>query len=54
VGAEGSLCQRPKSLPSVSLQRAYQPICGTGPGSSAWPPSSWTRAAAARMSSTSK
>ena len=43
AGAFSSVCQSPKWFPSVSWQRQYQPICGTGPGSSASPPSSRTR-----------
>jgi hypothetical protein len=54
AGADGSFCHRPKSLPSVSLQTANQPMLGTGAGSFASPPSSLTRAAPALMSSTSK
>ena len=51
--AFGSFCQSPKAFPSVSVHAANQPICGTGCGSPACPPSSLTRAAPARMSSTS-
>ena len=51
-GAVGSFCHRPNSLPWGSLQVANQPIPGTGPGSFASPPSSFTRAAPALMSST--
>jgi hypothetical protein len=54
AGADGSFCQMPKSFPSVSLQIANQPMPGTGRGSSASPPSSFTRAAPALISSTSK
>src|SRR6266516_3227253 len=54
AGADGSVCQRPKSFPSVSLQTANQPMSGTGRGSFASPPSSFTRAAPALMSSTAK
>jgi hypothetical protein len=54
AGADGSLCQSPKSFPWVSLQIATQPIPGTGRGSFASPPSSFTHAAPALMSSTSK
>ena len=53
-GADGSFCQRPKSLPWGSLQVENQPLLGTGRGSFASPPSSFTRAAPALMSSTSK
>lgn len=52
--ADGSCCQRPNSLPCVSLQVANQPMPGTGSGSSASPPSSFTRAAPALTSSTLK
>ena len=51
-GAVGSFCHRPNSLPWGSLQVANQPMPGTGPGSFASPPSSFTRAAPALMSST--
>ena len=54
VGADGSFCQRPNSLPWVSLQVENQPLPGTGRGASASPPSSFTRAAPMLMSSTSK
>jgi hypothetical protein len=52
AGAAGSFCHRPNSFPSGSLQTANQPMLGTGLGSFAWPPSSFTRAAPALMSST--
>ena len=54
AGADESVCQRPNSLPEVSLQIANQPIAGTGIASSASPPSSRTWFAPASMSSTSK
>jgi hypothetical protein len=54
AGADGSFCHRPNSFPWGSLQVANQPMPGTGPGSFASPPSSFTRAAPALMSSTSK
>ena len=54
IDADGSVCQRPKSFPSVSLQIANQPMLGTGIASLASPPSSLTREAPALMSSTSK
>jgi predicted 3-demethylubiquinone-9 3-methyltransferase (glyoxalase superfamily) len=52
--ADGSCCQRPNSFPCGSLQVTNQPMPGTGIGSSASPPSSFTRAAPALISSTSK
>ena len=52
--ADESFCQRPKTVPSVSLQRLNQPMAGTGALSSAWPPSSRTFASVASMSSVSK
>jgi hypothetical protein len=52
AGAAASFCHRPNSFPSVSLQIANQPMLGTGLGSFASPPSSFTRAAPALMSST--
>ena len=54
IGADGSVCQRPNSLPSGSVQVANQPMLGTGIPSAASPPSSRTRATPALMSSTSK
>ena len=54
AGADGSVCHRPNSLPCGSRQVTNQPMPGTGPGWSASPPSSLTRAAPALMSSTSK
>ena len=54
LGADVSFCQSPNSFPCGSLQVANQPMAGTGIGSSASPPSSFTRAAPALMSSTSK
>jgi hypothetical protein len=51
-GAVGSFCHRPNSFPWGSLQVANQPMPGTGPGSFASPPSSFTRTAPALMSST--
>jgi hypothetical protein len=54
AGADGSFCQRPNSFPCGSLHVTNQPMPGTGPGSSASPPSSLTRRAPALMSSTSK
>src|SRR5581483_8245323 len=53
-GADGSFCQRPNSFPCGAVQVGNQPICGTGIGSPACPPSSFTRAAPALMSSTRK
>ena len=53
-GAEGSVCQRPKSFPLGSVHVANQPMLGTGIGSFAEPPSSFTFAAPALMSSTVK
>jgi hypothetical protein len=53
-GADGSVCQSPNSLPCGSVHVANQPMRGTGIASSARPPSSFTRAAPALMSSTSK
>src|SRR5262249_6528396 len=53
-GAFVSVCQSPNSLPSGSLQTENQPMLGTGSASPASPPSSFTRAAPALMSSTSK
>jgi hypothetical protein len=52
AGAAASFCHRPNSFPSGSLQVANQPMLGTGLGSFASPPSSFTRAAPALMSST--
>jgi predicted ester cyclase len=52
--ADGSFCQRPNSFPFGSRQVANQPMFGTGIGSSASPPSSFTFAAPALTSSTSK
>src|SRR6266567_8343164 len=53
-GADVSVCQRLNSLPCGSLQAENQPMPGTGIGSFASPPSSFTRAAPALMSSTAK
>ena len=54
VGAALSVCQSPNSLPCGSVQVENQPMLGTGIASSARPPSSFTRAMPALMSSTSK
>src|SRR6266568_6186064 len=54
AGADESFCQRPNSFPCGSRQVENQPMFGTGRGSSASPPSSFTRAAPALISSTSK
>jgi hypothetical protein len=52
AGADGSFCHRPNSFPWGSLQVANQPMPGTGLGSFASPPSSFTCAPPALMSST--
>jgi hypothetical protein len=50
----GSGRRSPNSFPCGSLQVENQPMLGTGAGSFASPPSSFTRAAPALMSSTAK
>jgi hypothetical protein len=52
--APSSLWKRLNATPSQSWQRENQPTCGIGALSSAWPPSSRTRATDASMSSVSK
>ena len=54
VGASLSVCQSPKSFPCGSLQTANQPMPGTGIFSPDSPPSSFTLAMPASISSTSK
>ena len=54
IDAFGSVCQSPKSLPSTSVHVENQPMLGTGIASPASPPSSFTLAIPALMSSTSK
>ena len=54
IDALGSVCQSPKSLPSTSVHVENQPMLGTGIASPASPPSSFTLAIPALMSSTSK
>src|SRR5262249_15754998 len=51
IGALSSLWNRLKLFPSLSLQRANQPMFGIGCLSSASPPSSFTLAMSASMSS---
>src|SRR5260370_32817380 len=51
AGADGSVCQSLNSFPCGSLQVENQPMAGTGIGSFASPPSSFTHAPPALISS---